>query len=764
MLRQRLLPILFALVFLASQALGTWSLVVVNLRTGEVCLASATCLENINLLNFIGMVASETGIGATQSYAVPASTRLKIHELMLQGVPPEEILSIISVGDSIWTRRQIGLVDLTGRAVTYSGPNCGTWFGGVTGQQGDFVYAIQGNVLTGSPVVANCEAAFLSTHGDMGQKVMAAMEAAMLMGGDGRCSCSPSQPESCGSPPVPGGKSAHVGCFVIVRPGDDEICNNQGCAGGDFYLRLNYINLDRNDPDPVLIMRQDFDAWRAALPGRPDAVNSTVWPPAATVAANSGDVVSFLLDLSDVDNHAVQTGGAAISMLHDSRSAGLSSLLNVTDHQDGTYTVEVQSGASPGLDFLRFVVNDGIRPVTLWPPTRLLHAAAPSTPTAAGASVAGLTGFTDLIAAHLSPDGLDSWLVADQGAGRELLHLTRPSPAAAFGAPAAFLIGTFPSQRLTDVWVSADGLRTVFSAYDTPLGVSHVYSSSRLDTVSNFDEPLLLDVLDSGAGEQGLDLSDNELEIVFASRRDGNWDLMRARRLSRTARFFPPEKIQALSTPENEMSPVWEAGSTRLIFSRGPATGDSWLHESTRDEEDAFGASRLLPGIAPADGGQVQAVDPSNLALWVIEPGSSGRALASFARPVGSLISSPATLSAAAGGAVTFALDAGIAFSLARYSMLAGLPGAAILDPGLVLPFTRSQQVDAVLTNPAHAQIFQGRTGVLDGQGRAGAQWNLPPGFLAGPGMIGRTIEVAFAAKSGSQRFVSQAQGITIEP
>ncbi len=763
-MRQRLLPILAALTLLASQALATWSLVVVNLRTGEVCIASATCIENYDLLKAIGVITSEVGVGATQSFAVSAATRQRIHTLMLEGASPQEILDIIAVDDPMWLRRQIGLVDMAGRAVSYSGINCGTWFGGVTGQQGDFVYAIQGNVLTGAPVVADCEAAFLATPGDMGQKVMAAMEAAMAMGGDGRCSCSPAQPESCGSPPVPGGKSAHIACFVIARPGDNEICGSQNCTGGDFYLRLNYINYDRNDPDPVLLMRPDFDAWRAALDGRPDGSRSTVWPPAAAATAGAGDVVSYVLDLSDVNGNAVQNGGATITLEHDARSAGLSSLLNVTDHLDGTYTVEVQSGAGPGLDFLRFVVDDGIRAVTLWPPARLLHAAPPSTPTAAGAAVAGLTGFQDLIAAHLAPDGLSAWLIADQGAGRELLQFTRPSAGAPFGAPAAFTIGAFPTQRLTDVWVSADGLRTTFTAYDRPQGVSHVYSSQRPDLVSDFDEPMLLQALDSGLGEQGLDVSDDELEIVFASKRDGNWDLMRARRLKSNARFFPPEKIAALATADDELSPAWEAGDTRLIFSRAPAGGDSWLYTSTRDQDDAFGAAQLLAGIAPADSGQIQAVDPSDNSIWVIEPGAGGRALAAFGRPSGSLVASQSALSASAGGAVDFALDAGAALGQAHYKMMAGLPGSSIFDPDTALPFARSGPLDALLADPAHAHLFQGLSGRLDAQGRAAARWTLPPGFLTGPGMIGRSIQVAFGAFAGSLRFVSEAQGITIEP
>ena len=45
-LRRRLGALLAGLLILASPELATWSLVVLNTRTGEVCVASATCLGN----------------------------------------------------------------------------------------------------------------------------------------------------------------------------------------------------------------------------------------------------------------------------------------------------------------------------------------------------------------------------------------------------------------------------------------------------------------------------------------------------------------------------------------------------------------------------------------------------------------------------------------------------------------------------------------------------------------------------------------------
>ena len=93
---------------------------------------------------------------------------------------------------------------------------------GSRGEQGSLVYAIQGNVLTGDPVVFEAERTLLSSTGDLGQRVMAAMETARAFGGDGRCSCSYGAPTNCGSPPPNFDKSAHVAFLIISRIGDEE--------------------------------------------------------------------------------------------------------------------------------------------------------------------------------------------------------------------------------------------------------------------------------------------------------------------------------------------------------------------------------------------------------------------------------------------------------------------------------------------------------------------------------------------------------------
>jgi hypothetical protein len=761
---RRCLLLLLAWTLLAAQALATWSIVVVNRRTGEICIASATCLENFNLRNGIGVMASEIGAGATQSFAVSSFTRKRIHDMMLEGVPPQEILDAIAIGDGLWASRQIGLVDMAGRAVSYSGASCGPWFGGVTGVQGDYVYAIQGNVLTGSPVVDQCEAAFLATGGDLGQKVMAAMEAAMLMGGDGRCSCSPQFPEQCGAPPPNFTKSAHVAFFLIGRPGEEEICTNNGCAGGDFYLAFNKASLGAADPDPVLLLRQDYDAWRIALQGRPDAMHSTVWPADARVPAAGGAPLLYELDLADVEGQPVGQGGAAITLVHDPRSAGLATLGQVTDHLDGTYTVEVLPGAGVGTDLLRFVVDDGIHAVTLWPPARLLHDPGPSAPLLAGAPPAGLGGLAQPRAVHLSRDRLTAWAVAASGGSPQLFTMTRALPDAPFGAPSPVDLGGFPLAKVGDLCVSADGLRVIFSAGGP--GPQRLWSASRASAAVGFDAPTLIADLDGGAGDMHPALSPDERELIFASARSGGWDLWRARRLSPTARFFPPERIAALSLPNaDEFAPEFDAGGARLWFARRAPSSPSVTMTAALQPAGEFAPALPAPGVHGAGERAPVAAEAGEGPIWFLTSAGGGTALEARARAVGTLAADADLISAAQGGIVTFALDAGPAWSGAAYRLTLGAPGVTVLAGGsVVLPFDRDARLDAWLQDPANAALLPGFRGALDAQGRASAQWVLPAGALVNSVLLGRTFAVAYVAVRAGDRLLSATVPLTLIP
>ena len=52
-----------ALSFLSGGAVATWSIVCVDMQTGEVCVASATCVPSANLMMWVPLIQVGNGAG-----------------------------------------------------------------------------------------------------------------------------------------------------------------------------------------------------------------------------------------------------------------------------------------------------------------------------------------------------------------------------------------------------------------------------------------------------------------------------------------------------------------------------------------------------------------------------------------------------------------------------------------------------------------------------------------------------------------------------
>jgi hypothetical protein len=354
---------------------ATWSIVLVNTETKEIAVGSATCLTGFDLKFYLPVVVVGKGGGVSQAQVdapAPIERRI-IWDGLHAGTDPEDILDAMAAAEPFnHQRRQYGIVDHLGRRLTFTGSETFAFADGVVGTTGPISYAIQGNILTGSPVITEAELAVLNTPGALPERLMAAMEAAYSMGGDGRCSCDPDAPTSCGAPPEEFEKTAHVGFMIVSRIGDtDGICNfMNGCANGNYYMTLNVANQTASDPDPVLQLRALFDAFHDDLIGRPDALETHVKliPPA--LPAN-GAVSSLNIALADWQGAPVISGSASVSVSHGPGSPGVITIGSVTNHGDGTYSIPLTAGMATGTDSFKIVVDDGIRPVTLMPPPAL---------------------------------------------------------------------------------------------------------------------------------------------------------------------------------------------------------------------------------------------------------------------------------------------------------------------------------------------------------------------------------------------------------
>ncbi len=136
---------------------------------------------------FLGVGAvvpfAKAGVGAvaTQSYANTAYGPQAL-QLMAEGKSAQEALELITREDKDKEMRQVGLIDAQGNAATFTGTYCYDWAGGVTGEH----FAAQGNILVSEETVQAMAQTFTETEGSLAHRLVTALYAGQLAGGDRR--------------------------------------------------------------------------------------------------------------------------------------------------------------------------------------------------------------------------------------------------------------------------------------------------------------------------------------------------------------------------------------------------------------------------------------------------------------------------------------------------------------------------------------------------------------------------------------------------
>ena len=256
------------LVALQANVFATWSVIAVDRKTGQIVIASATCVPQQAFAGFPAkglkdvqaIIIPGVGVAAAQAN-VDRTRRLQklIADELNKGTDPVRIVDMLKADDQTHPTRQYGIVDLKGRMAGYSGANNGKQSldrqGRVEGTQ--VFFSIQGNILAGDDVVEEAAKAFRQAKGSLTDRVMAAMEAADSRGGDRRCNC-----KSLPDPPAPcDNKTAHVAYIVAANKSDKM---GQGLNDGTYFMELQVsdqdIKPDEND-NPVKTLRMRYDRW-----------------------------------------------------------------------------------------------------------------------------------------------------------------------------------------------------------------------------------------------------------------------------------------------------------------------------------------------------------------------------------------------------------------------------------------------------------------------------------------------------------------------
>ena len=313
-------------------------------------MATATCLSGFSIANAVPVIVVGEGAAAAQSYIDQSGqNRVLIRDGLLAGDDPATILANLAATDSGHNTRQYGIVSMNGGPpVAYTGGAAMAAKKQTVGEVGTIRYAIQGNALAGQAVIDAAEAALLETEGDLSTRVMAAMQAARYMGGDGRCSCSTLMPASCGAPPPSFIHSSYTSCIMIARHGDtDGSCASGGCANGTYFLRET-VSGSAFNPDPVETLGRMVTQWRIAKRGRPDHVLTEVTPTATHLPADGSTTTDVTIRLRDIEGDPVTEGGQTITLTDLTEGGPTANLVNQVDHGDGSHTLTFSSTTTPG--------------------------------------------------------------------------------------------------------------------------------------------------------------------------------------------------------------------------------------------------------------------------------------------------------------------------------------------------------------------------------------------------------------------------------
>ena len=121
------------------------------------------------------------GAVATQSFA-RVSFGPNGLALLAQGKSAPEVLAALLANDARAQQRQVGIVDAQGRSAAHTGKECHDWAGHRSGEG----FSVQGNMLAGSSVLDAMIDGYKAAHGELADRLVAALAAGDAAGGDKR--------------------------------------------------------------------------------------------------------------------------------------------------------------------------------------------------------------------------------------------------------------------------------------------------------------------------------------------------------------------------------------------------------------------------------------------------------------------------------------------------------------------------------------------------------------------------------------------------
>ncbi len=196
-----------------SISVNTFSIVASDPKDNSYGVAVASKFLAVG--SIVSWAKSEVGAIATQAHAKIAFGPDGL-QMLEGGHSASEVLSALISDDPEAETRQLAIVDAHGSVAAHTGTKCHEWAGHLIGDH----FSCQGNILVGPETLKAMETSFISTEGELSDRLIAALMAGDEVGGDSR-----------------GKQSAAI---VVVKPG--------GGYGGDTDRYLDLRVDDHQDP------------------------------------------------------------------------------------------------------------------------------------------------------------------------------------------------------------------------------------------------------------------------------------------------------------------------------------------------------------------------------------------------------------------------------------------------------------------------------------------------------------------------------------
>lgn len=174
----------------------TYSIVAYDSATGDLGIAVESKFPNVG--GIVPWARAGVGAVATQSLGNTHFGNEGL-DLIALGATAPEAMRIVMRSDPRPSQRQVGMVDASGNAASWTGDSCFDWAGGrtlgangviVLGGKGQMIvghgFAAQANIMVSDQTVKNLADAFMAAKGSLADRLMTALHAGQAGGGDKR--------------------------------------------------------------------------------------------------------------------------------------------------------------------------------------------------------------------------------------------------------------------------------------------------------------------------------------------------------------------------------------------------------------------------------------------------------------------------------------------------------------------------------------------------------------------------------------------------